>query len=75
MYCCKPKYEEPICLTYLLLYRKIDTKYYDATVKFETIPSSHLDEENLEALGERLEAFIYYFTEERDFDTTWENHI
>jgi hypothetical protein len=51
-------------------YRKIDTKYYEALVKFEVVASHLLDEDNLDALGKK-EAFIYYFTQESELD----NHI
>jgi hypothetical protein len=55
-------------------FRKIDTKYYDAVVKFEVVPAHLLDEDNLDALGKK-EAFVYYFTEEGELDETFENHI
>ena len=61
-------------LNYLARFRKIDTKYYDAVVKFEVVPSHLLDEDNLDALGKK-EAFVYYFTEEAELDETFENHI
>jgi hypothetical protein len=55
-------------------YRKIDTKYYEALVKFEVVASHLLDEDNLDALGKK-EAFIYYFTQESELDEVFENHI
>jgi hypothetical protein len=42
--------------------RLIDTKYYTAKVKFEIVPTNMLDEDTLEALGGKMEAFIYYYT-------------
>lgn len=45
-------------------YRKIDTKYYEASVKLVSLSTSQIDEEVLEELTKK-EAIIYYFTNEK----------
>jgi hypothetical protein len=44
--------------------RKIDTKYYEASVKLVSLSTSQIDEEVLEELTKK-EAIIYYFTNEK----------
>jgi hypothetical protein len=47
-----------------LIYRRIDTKYYEAQVQFTSVPlRMGTYHEHLESLG-KIEAFIYYITKE-----------
>lgn len=48
-------------------FRKIDTKYYEASVQFETVPLSDCVDERLSYI-DKVEAVVYMISSEEELD-------